>query len=200
MGAGIVSRTAVAQPTRPANGRQLIVVKMMRRLMSKIESGRGGLPPLSRTVTGRSTQVSLARPIRFEISAELIADENRFIGGLHILTAEQNVVIPVPEGAARSKLLKRISTLKPRPDASEEDFRREWKIHGEYVRKMPGVSAYRQNVVVGRERVKGEPCGYDDLLEASGFRRLLNCRIQVQSSCRPILRINGPHRSFSDRM
>ena len=28
---------------------------------------------------------------------------------------------------------------------------------------MPGVSGYRQNVVTGRERIKGEPCGYDDL-------------------------------------
>jgi len=97
------------------------------------------------------------------LAADLIADENRFLGGLHILTAEQNVVIPVPEGKARSKLLKRISTLKRRPDVSEEDFRREWKIHGEYVKKMPGVSAYRQNVVVGRELVKGETCGWEDL-------------------------------------
>jgi len=46
---------------------------------------------------------------------------------------------------------------------SEEDFRREWRIHGDFVRKMPGVSAYRQNVVVVREREKGKPCDYDTL-------------------------------------
>ena len=31
------------------------------------------------------------------------------------------------------------------------------------VMKMPGVAAYRQNVVIARERVKGQPCGYDEL-------------------------------------
>lgn len=98
-----------------------------------------------------------------DLAAELIADENHFLGGLHIVTAEQRVVIPVPEGQARSKLLKRISTLKRRPDVMEEDFCREWKIHGDYVQKMPGVSGYRQNVIIGRELVKGEPCGYEDL-------------------------------------
>lgn len=28
---------------------------------------------------------------------------------------------------------------------------------------MPSVSAYRQNVVIARERVKGLPCGSEDL-------------------------------------
>jgi hypothetical protein len=28
---------------------------------------------------------------------------------------------------------------------------------------MPGVSGYRQNVVIARERIKGQPCGYEDL-------------------------------------
>ncbi len=56
-----------------------------------------------------------------------------------------------------------MSTLKRRADISEEDFRREWKIHGDLVQKMPGVSAYRQNVVIARELVKGEPCVYEDL-------------------------------------
>ena len=98
-----------------------------------------------------------------ELASELIRDEQHFLGGLHIVTAEQNVVVPVPDAPRRSALLKRISTLKRRPDATEEDFRREWKVHADYVRKMPGVSGYRQNVVVARELVKGNPCGYDDL-------------------------------------
>jgi uncharacterized protein (TIGR02118 family) len=55
-----------------------------------------------------------------------------------------------------------MSILKRRGDLSEEAFRREWKVHGDLVRKMPGVSAYRQNVVISREVVKGQPCGYDD--------------------------------------
>lgn len=97
------------------------------------------------------------------LAAELIADENHFIGTLHIVTAEPHVVIEIPEASARAPLLKRISILRRRPETSEEDFRREWRIHGDYVRKMPGVSGYRQNVVVGRELRKGVPCGYDDL-------------------------------------
>ena len=93
----------------------------------------------------------------------LIADENHFIGDLHIVTASQREVVEVPDGPARSALLKRISTLRRRGDVSEEDFRREWKVHGSMVQDMPGVSGYRQNVIVARERVKGQPCGYEDL-------------------------------------
>ena len=98
-----------------------------------------------------------------ELAAALIADEIRFLGGLHIVTAAQHVVVPVPVEPKRSALLKRVSTLKRRSDITEEDFRREWIVHRDLVLKMPGVSGYRQNVVIARERVKGTPCGYDDL-------------------------------------
>lgn len=98
-----------------------------------------------------------------ELAAQLVADERHFLGDLHIVTAEQNVVVAVPEGTARGKLLKRMSTLKRRTDITEEDFRREWMVHADYVRKMPGVAGYRQNVIVARERVKGQPCGHDEL-------------------------------------
>jgi uncharacterized protein (TIGR02118 family) len=98
-----------------------------------------------------------------EIAAALIQDEQHFLGGLHIVTAEQSVVIPVPDAPRRGALLKRISTLKRRPDITGDDFRREWRVHADHVRKMPGVSAYRQNVIVARELVKGTPCDYEDL-------------------------------------
>lgn len=97
------------------------------------------------------------------VAASLIKDEAHFLGGLHIVTAEQRVVIPVPSEADRCKLLKRMSTLKRRSDVSESDFRREWVVHGELVKKMPGVSAYRQNVVIAREVEKGTPSEYEDL-------------------------------------
>lgn len=97
------------------------------------------------------------------MAAALIKDEQHFIGELHIVTAEQSVVIPVPPKEERSKLLKRMSVIKRLPSISEEDYRREWKVHGDFVRKMSGVSAYRQNVLTARERVKGQPCGYDEL-------------------------------------
>ncbi len=98
-----------------------------------------------------------------DLAAELIKDENHFLGGLHIVTAEPSIVIPLPGKDERAKLLKRISVIRRLPALSEEDFRREWRIHGDLVRKMPGVSAYRQNVVVVREREKGRPCDYDAL-------------------------------------
>ena len=98
-----------------------------------------------------------------ELAAALVADERHFLGDLHIVTGEQSVVVAVPEGEARGRLLKRISTLKRRADLSEDDFRREWKVHADHVRRMPGVAGYRQNVILARERVKGRPCGYDEL-------------------------------------
>jgi uncharacterized protein (TIGR02118 family) len=98
-----------------------------------------------------------------DMAAALIADERHFLGGLHIVTAEQYVVVDVPAEPKRGALLKRISTLKRRTDISEDDFRREWIVHRDLVRKMPGVAGYRQNVVIARERVKGQSCGYDDL-------------------------------------
>lgn len=96
------------------------------------------------------------------VAASLVADEGRFLGGLHIVTAEQETVIQVNE-QQRGKLLKRMSTLKRRPDIGEADFRREWRVHADHVRRMPGVAGYRQNVIVARELAKGHPCGYDDL-------------------------------------
>lgn len=98
-----------------------------------------------------------------DVAGKLIADEQQFIGKLHILTTEQRVVVPLWEGQARSKWVKRISTLKRLPEMTEEEFRREWVVHAEHVRKMPGVGGYRQNVVVGRELVRGKACAYQDL-------------------------------------
>ncbi len=77
------------------------------------------------------------------------------------MTTEQTEVIALlADPAARARLLKRISTLRRRADISEDDFRREWRVHADLVRTMPGVNGYRQNVVTERERVKGQPCGY----------------------------------------
>ena len=98
-----------------------------------------------------------------DVAAALIADEQHFLGELHIVTTEQNVVVPVPAATKRAPLLKRISTHKRRPELSEEDFRREWIVHRDLVEKMPDIAAYRQNVVIARERIKGQSCGYDEL-------------------------------------
>lgn len=96
-----------------------------------------------------------------DLAAAFIADENRFIGELHIITAERFEVIAVPDVPTRGRLLKRMSVLKRRADITQDDFRREWKVHGELVRQMRGVEAYRQNVVIERELTKGRACDYD---------------------------------------
>ena len=98
-----------------------------------------------------------------ELAADIIKDEQYFLDGLHIVAVEQNVVVELPGLKERARLLKRISTLKRHADVSEEDFRREWIIHRDMVDRMPGVGGYRQNVVISRELVKGEPCGYENL-------------------------------------
>ena len=100
---------------------------------------------------------------RGDLAVALAADEQHFLHDLHILTAEQSVVIPLPVQHEHERLLKRISIIKRLPTMTEEDFRREWRVHGDLVRTMPGVSSYRQNVVLARERQKGQPCEYDDL-------------------------------------
>ncbi|MCW5652830.1 EthD family reductase [Hydrogenophaga sp.] len=97
------------------------------------------------------------------LAGPLREDEARFLAGLHIVTCEQTTVIELPAPAERARRLKRMSILKRRPDIDEADFRREWRVHAGHVRRMPGVSGYRQNVVVARERRKGEPCGYEAL-------------------------------------
>ena len=98
-----------------------------------------------------------------DLSAALIADEQHFMSDLHIITAIQREVIELPAEPARGALLKRMSLLKRRSDISEEDFRREWIVHGQMVREMPGVGGYRQNVITARELVKGQPCPYDGM-------------------------------------
>jgi uncharacterized protein (TIGR02118 family) len=98
-----------------------------------------------------------------EFARALIADEQHFLGTLHIVTAIQHVVVTVPGDAGRAALWKRMSIVKRRPDITEDDFRSEWKMHEELIRKLPGVRAYRRNVVISRERIKGQPCDYGDL-------------------------------------
>lgn len=96
-----------------------------------------------------------------DLASAIRADERHFLGELHIVTVEQTEVIALP--AKPDGLLKRISLLRRPIAQSEEDFRREWKVHAEHVRRMPGVSGYRQNVVVAREFEKGTPCTYAEL-------------------------------------
>jgi uncharacterized protein (TIGR02118 family) len=92
----------------------------------------------------------------------LIEDEARFLGGLHIVTAEQRVVIspPVPR---RCGLKKYMAILERQAGMTAGDFRKVWASWASDIEKVHGIAGYRQNIVVQRELVKGESCSYEDL-------------------------------------
>jgi uncharacterized protein (TIGR02118 family) len=95
-------------------------------------------------------------------STALVHDEQQFTDELHIVTAERHTVVRPP---ARTGVgIKRMSLLKRLPGMPEEKFRHEWcEVHARLVSKMPSVRGYRQNLIIERERVKGTPCGYEEL-------------------------------------
>ncbi|BCG03632.1 hypothetical protein PPGU19_082000 (plasmid) [Paraburkholderia sp. PGU19] len=98
-----------------------------------------------------------------ELPQRILADENHFLGRLHIVTVKQTTVVDVPGDDVRGKVKKRMSLIRRRPQLTEEDFLNEWKVHADWVRTMPGVLGYRQNAVIQREVHKGQPCSYDEL-------------------------------------
>ena len=74
---------------------------------------------------------------------ELVADEARLIGDLKLITAIQHVVIP---SRPAPDSIKRMSTLKRRPDVSADKFKEEWfDVHSVLVKRLPQVKAYTQN-------------------------------------------------------
>ena len=92
---------------------------------------------------------------------ELGEDEARFIGELKLITAIQHVVIPKPAGIP---LIKRMSTLKRRPDVSAEKFQEEWfDVHSVLLKRLPQVKGYTQNLIFDRSHGRGKPAKYDDL-------------------------------------
>ncbi|MCX4170843.1 MULTISPECIES: EthD domain-containing protein [Paraburkholderia] len=98
-----------------------------------------------------------------ELPEKILADENKFLGSLHIVAIEQATVVAVPETSIRKKMMKRMSVIRRRPELTESEFRDEWKVHADWVKTMSGVVGYRQNAVVARELFKGHPCSHDDL-------------------------------------
>ena len=88
-------------------------------------------------------------------------DESQFIGELDLITAIQHVIVPKPAGVP---LLKRMSTLKRRPDVDAETFKSEWfDVHSFLVKRLPQVKGYTQNLIVDRSHGRGNPATYDDL-------------------------------------
>jgi uncharacterized protein (TIGR02118 family) len=107
---------------------------------------------------------SMQRAFSGDYMKTLIEDEARFIGDLKLITALPHVVIPTPKGMP---LIKRISTLKRRPDVSTETFKNEWfDVHSFLVKRMPQVKGYTQNLAFDRAygRTKpATPAMYDEM-------------------------------------
>jgi uncharacterized protein (TIGR02118 family) len=92
---------------------------------------------------------------------ELGEDEARFIGEMKLITAVQHVVIPKPAGVP---LIKRMSTLKRRPDVSTEKFKEEWfDVHSVLVKRLPQVKGYTQNLIFDRSFGRSKAARYEEL-------------------------------------
>jgi uncharacterized protein (TIGR02118 family) len=103
---------------------------------------------------------SMQRAFSTDLVNELGADESTFIGDLKLITAIQHQVVPVTKG---ERLIKRMSTLKRRPDVSAEKFQREWfDVHSELVKRLPEVKGYTQNLIFDRSHGRGRPLTYDE--------------------------------------
>lgn len=95
------------------------------------------------------------------LGEKLIKDESHFIGHLRIVTADSLEVIKPP---MPGKALKRMSFLRRRADVTPEVFAHEWRVvHSEWVKALPGVLGYRQNLITHRESPKGHVVAYEGL-------------------------------------
>lgn len=104
---------------------------------------------------------SMAAAFATDLIPRLGEDENQFIGDLKLITAMQHVVIPKPEG---TPLIKRMSTLRRRPDIDSERFNSEWlDVHSFLVKRLPQVKGYTQNLIFDRSHGRGKPATYDEL-------------------------------------
>lgn len=106
-------------------------------------------------------QEAMRRAMESDAVDALAADEANLVDDIHVITAEQNIVIPTPRGAP---LLKRMSTLKRREDVSPEAFRHEWfEVHSILVKRLPEVKGYTQNLIFDRRHGRGAPATRDEL-------------------------------------
>jgi uncharacterized protein (TIGR02118 family) len=104
---------------------------------------------------------AMRQAVASDAMTALAADEANLIDDIHVITAEQNVVIPTPPGA---RLLKRMSTLKRRDDVAPEIFRHEWfRVHSLLVKRLPQVKGYTQNLILDRRRGRGGQVSRDEL-------------------------------------
>ena len=104
---------------------------------------------------------SMQRAFSAKSVEDLARDEANLIADLKVITAIQHPVIPPPDDVP---LIKRMSTLKRRPDVSSEAFQREWfDVHSVLVKRLPQVRGYTQNFIFDRGHGRGRPASYEEL-------------------------------------
>jgi uncharacterized protein (TIGR02118 family) len=102
------------------------------------------------------------RAISSEAYRDVAQDHERFVGETGLITAEQNIVVPVE--ATRGPLIKRMSILTRKPGLTAEQFKAEWwGFHAEAVKKFPNLMGYTQNFVTERSIGLGKPASYESL-------------------------------------
>lgn len=73
-----------------------------------------------------------------------------YVDDLELILCLQNTVIAPPKPKTG---LKRMSLLRKRPDVSPEEFQQQWiNMHSILVKRLPGISGYRQNLVLDGPR------------------------------------------------
>jgi uncharacterized protein (TIGR02118 family) len=99
----------------------------------------------------------------------LVADEANFLHDITVITTLRNVVVTPPKSG---KFVKRMSTLRKRPDITITEFQQEWfNAHSFLVKRIPGLLGYRQNLVIDRQKNRmadaddGMGLGIDGIVE-----------------------------------
>jgi uncharacterized protein (TIGR02118 family) len=108
------------------------------------------------------SEEDMNRAVSSEEYQEVARDHHLFVGQTALITAVQNVVVPVDRSAG--SLVKRMSILTRKPGLTPEQFKEEWwGFHAEAVSKFPNLMGYTQNLVTWRSAGLGQPASYEAL-------------------------------------
>jgi uncharacterized protein (TIGR02118 family) len=108
------------------------------------------------------SEEDMNRAVSSEEYQEVARDHHLFVGHTALITAVQNVVVPVDPSAG--PLVKRMSILTRKPGLTPEQFKEEWwGFHAEAVSKFPNLMGYTQNLVTWRSADLGQPASYEVL-------------------------------------
>jgi uncharacterized protein (TIGR02118 family) len=105
---------------------------------------------------------AMHRAISSDAYLDVARDHERFVGQIGLITAEQNIVVPV--GSAAGPLVKRMSILTRKPGLTPAQFKAEWwGFHAEAVKAFPNLMGYTQNFVTERSISLGKSASYEAL-------------------------------------